>query len=294
MDNHAGNLKRCNSNYLAGLIDSDFGVYIHKFMPRGRLQLRPTIQFTNVNFNIIEVLDNKLNDLGINHHIQFRKASVGRDRKELLIQRLSKCRDFADKFSSYCVVRRNQLDILSKFCSDRLYKVEVGGWKQNNTPYTEKQLDLFNDVVNLNKKYNKDYGFRNLTLSWLAGMIDGDGSFCFITSNERIIPSLDITTGSDTCLLNVIELFNRYKIKYYIRTAKSKATKRIKTNKIHNIYVRSYKPLLRISELLKDHLIIKRQQCSNIINYIALCDTCRNMTYDKVDLACKTKLLNKF
>lgn len=292
MDNHAGNLKKCNDNYLAGLIDSDFGVYIHKFMPRGRLQLRPTIQFVNVNFTIIEVLDRKLNDLGINHFIMFKKATVGRDKKELVIQRLTKCRAFADKFSKYCIVRRRQLEILSDFCNDRLYNVETMGWKQNNTPYTNTQLALFAKISETNKTYNKDYGFRNYTMSWLAGLVDGDGSFCFVVSDKRIIPTLDITTGSDTCLLNIIEIFDKNMIDYNIRTSKSKATKRVKTNKIHNIYVRSFKSLLKISELLENKLIIKSKQCTNIIKYIKLCDVCRFVTYEKSDIVCENKLLN--
>jgi hypothetical protein len=46
MDNHADNFV-ISDNYMAGLVDSDFGVYIHRFYPRGKLQLRPTINFVN-------------------------------------------------------------------------------------------------------------------------------------------------------------------------------------------------------------------------------------------------------
>jgi len=294
MDNHAGNLlKCCSTNYLAGLIDSDFGVYIHKFFPRGKLQLRPTIQFVSANKDIIEVLHQVFKSVNINHHIAHRKGTVSRDKKELTISRLSKCRDFSELYKASCVVRRGQLELISKYCANRLFMVDNYGWKQNNTPYTKYQMTLYDELSFLNSNYNKDYGFRNRTLSWLAGFIDGDGSFCFVVTNKnRIIPTLDIITGSDTCLANLIEIFDAAGIKYYIRKSPSKATKRIKTNKIYNIYIRSFNSLFKISNLLKDKLIIKHQQCKNIIDYINLCNECRSITYTKSDIVCRNKILN--
>jgi hypothetical protein len=41
-----------NDNYFAGLIDSDFGVYITMNMYKGKLNLRPRINFVNTRFEL--------------------------------------------------------------------------------------------------------------------------------------------------------------------------------------------------------------------------------------------------
>ena len=63
-------------------------------------------------------------------------------------------------------------------------------------------------------------------------MIDGDGSICFsITSRNVIKATIDITTGSDTCLHNIEELYGKLCIEYSVRKTKSKAKKRLGRNK---------------------------------------------------------------
>lgn len=287
MDNHAGNLT-INSNYFAGLIDSDFGVYIHRFYPRGKLQLRPTISFSNTNFDLIEICSDYLKSKNINHYISFRKATVGKDKKEIKISRYMKCVDFVGLFKNNCVVRRPQLEILEKFCLDRLDLVLNKGWKMNNTPYTDYQINLFDEIQKQISNYNYDNGYRNHTTSWLAGMIDGDGSICFvIDKNNRIIPILDITTGSDTCLNNIKNIFNNYNLKYDIRTNTNK-----KGLCVYNIYIKSFDHLLKILIKLKDKLQAKSKQCNLMIDYLYLKRECRITNYDHLDIVGECRKLN--
>jgi hypothetical protein len=271
MDNHAGNFI-VNDNYIAGLVDSDFGVYIHRFYPRGRLQLRPTVSFNNTRFDLIEACHTYLDNNNINHHISTRKASVGKDKKELTIKRLSKCIEFVDLVVGYCISRRPQLEVIRKFCEDRLRYVNELGWKQNNTPYTAYQKELYNKIVELNLDYNYDTGYRNFTPSWLAGTIDGDGSICFVvTKSERVIPTVDITTGSDTMLNNVIALYESLNINYNYRTNKSKAKKRLGKNKKkfnYNIYVRNQDSLYKLLSFINNKIIAKQNQLELMIDYL--------------------------
>ncbi len=295
MDNHAGNFI-VNNNYMAGLIDSDFGVYIHRFFPRGRLQLRPTISFNNTRFNLIEVCHDCLEKYNINHHIAYRKATVGKDKKEITVKRLSKCIDFADKFMGYCITRRPQLKIIKEFCEERLYHVNELGWKQNNTPYTDYQKELYDKMVELNLNYNYDAGYRNHTISWLAGMVDGDGSICFVVDkNRRIIPTLDITTGSDTTKNNLFELFDKLDIKYNDRTTESKAKKRLGKNKKkfhYNIFIKSYEPLERILHSLDGKLVAKQRQLELMLKYFEIKKTNRFNTKEIWDIVQQVKFLN--
>lgn len=296
MDNHADNFI-ISGNYMAGLVDSDFGVYIHRFYPRGKLQLRPTINFVNTNFNLIELCHDYLKQNDINHHIANRIATIGKDKKEITIKRQTKCIEFIDKLMGYCVVRKPQLEVVKRFCEDRLRYVNEFGWKQNNTPYTEYQKKLYDDIVELNLNYNYDNGSRNYTPSWLGGMIDGDGSICFVVSDRNsIIPCIDITTGSDTCLNNVCELYNKLDIKYNIRVNKSKAKKRLGKNKKkfnYNIYVKSYDDLLKLIKFLNGKLYAKQKQLLILYDYLKLRIICnKHYTYDQLDLVAQSRLLN--
>ena len=298
MDNHADNFI-ISDNYMAGLVDSDFGVYIHRFYPRGKLQLRPEIMFVNTNFKLIELCHEYLQSNDINHHIGFRKATIGKDKKEITIRRQSKCIEFVDKVVGSSIVRKDQLEIVRKFCVDRLRYVYEFGWKQNNTPYTDYQKKLYDEVVELNLNYNYDNGSRNYTPSWLGGMIDGDGSICFVVSGRNsIIPSIDITTGSDTCLNNVCELYNNLGIEYGTRTTKSKAKKRLGKNKKkfnYNIYVKSQTSLLKLIQFLNGKLYTKQRQLSLLNDYLtsrALCG--KFYTYEQLDMVAQSRLFNRY
>ena len=297
MDNHADNFI-INDNYMAGLVDSDFGVYIHRFYPRGKLQLRPTISFNNTNFDLIELCHTYLKNNSINHHIANRYATKGKDKKELTINRQSKCIEFVDKLANYTVVRRPQLEVIRMFCEDRLHYVNEYGWKQNNTPYTDYQKELYEKIYNLNLNYNYDNGYRNYTASWLGGMIDGDGSICFVvTGRNSIVPNIDITTGSDTCRNNIIELFNMSGVEYNVRTSKSKAKKRLGKNKKkfhYNIYVNSVSGLKSLINIVDGHLNIKQRQLNFIKQYLHSRFACgKHYTYSQLDIVGESIKLNR-
>ncbi len=297
MDNHADNFI-ISKNYIAGLVDSDFGIYIHKFYPRGKLQLRPTISINNTNFDLIELCHTYLVNNNINHHIAYRTATKGKDKKELTIKRQNKCIEFVDKIVNYSVVRKPQLELIKKFCEDRQTYINKLGWKQNNTPYTDYQKKLYEDIYKLNLNYNYDNGSRNYTSSWLAGMIDGDGSICFVvTGKNTIIPKIDITTGSDTCKYNICELFSKHNIDYNIRTTKSKATKRLgKNNKkyYYNICVSNKKSLKILINFLNGSLYIKQNQLELLNYYIDNREVCNNgYSYQQLDIIGYSRLLNK-
>jgi hypothetical protein len=285
-----------NDNYFAGLIDSDFGITITRFYPRGNLQLRPQICFVNTNFVLIEACSNHLLENNINHHVRSQKATKGRDRKVIEIKRLSKCSDFSKLWTEQCVVRKPQLKVLRKFCESRLSYVRQFGWKQNNTPYTDYQKSLYDDIIKLNLNYNYDAGYRNKAIPWLAGIIDGDGSICFVISKDRIIPTVSITTGSDMALVNIKDIYDSLEVHYNVQKIKSKASKKLGRNKTimyYNINVRDQKSIHVLCSSLEDYLLGKNKQCSLMLEYLKVRSQNQFYTDTCWSIAEEVKALNR-
>ncbi len=298
-----------NDNYMAGLIDSDFGVYLTKNTYKGKLSVRPRINFVNTRFELIEACSALLKVNNINHHVGLEKATVGRDHKRIQIIRLSKCVEFADKWSHLSIVRRPQLELLKEFCEQRIKYVVSEGWKFNNTPYTDRQKELVGVIQQLNWNYNRDDGFRNKTFSWLAGMIDGDGSIYFSDTHRntkyrdkiyryrKITPCLKITTESHTALNNIKELYNQFNIRYYVEDIRGKLSKKLKKNtfKYHyNIIVKEFKPLLFLLNKLDGKLLAKQKQLDIVKKYIHLKQDDIHYTEEIYILVDNLKQLNNF
>jgi len=306
MDNQQATLIT-NNNYFAGLVDSDFGVNIYESTYKGKLQLQPRITFTNTRFNLIELCASILYNNNINHYIGNMKASIGRDAKRITIQRLSKCIEFVDLWLSFCIVRRPQLELIKNFCIDRMNYVNDYGWKYKNTPYNDVQRYIYKKLKLLNLNYNYDNGHRNYTFSWLGGMIDGDGSVYFSVTKRRskykhkeyiytkIQPWIKVTTGSDTAKNNIIELYNKYCIKYYIDTVKSKASKKLDKNgyKFHySILVKEFNDLLILIRELNGKIFAKQEQLNLMKEYIDAKKINRHNTKDVFDIVQKVSILN--
>jgi len=296
-----------NDNYFAGLIDSDFGVYLTKNTYKGKLSIRPRINFVNTRFELVEVCSSKLKANGINHHVGLEKATVGRDHKRIQILRLGKCIDFVDKWSKFSIVRRPQLELLKEFCESRVRYVKDYGWKYNNTPYTSRQKELFHEIQQLNLNYNRDDFFRNNTLSWLAGMIDGDGAIYFsdthrntkykdkVYNYRKITPWLKITTESHTALNNIKEIYNRFNIRYYVDKTRGKLSKKLKkkTFKYHySIRVKDFDPLYSILDKLDGKLVAKQKQLKLMKQYIELKKNNRDYTDENYKIVSEVKTLN--
>jgi len=301
-----------NNNYFAGLIDSDFGVYITMNTYKGKLSLRPRIMFVNTRFELVEVCSTKLKHFNINHHVATDKATVYKDSKRIQILRLGKCIDFVDNFGSFSIVRRPQLELLRRFCIDRVDYVKDFGWKYNNTPYTELQKDLYERIRVMNLNYNGDNGYRNYTFSWLAGMIDGDGSIYFSDTKRntkykrkddsiktyryrKITPWLKITTESTTAKNNIVELYNKYGIRYYIEEVKTKASKKLGKRKYkfyYNIVVKEFDHLLVLLNKLDGRLIAKQKQLELMRNYILMKKVNTHYTEETYNMVSKMSKLN--
>lgn len=301
-----------NNNYFAGLIDSDFGVYITMNTYKGKLSLRPRIMFVNTRFELIELCSAKLKHLNINHHVATDKATVNKDSKRIQILRLGKCIDFVDNFASFSIVRRPQLELLRVFCIDRVNYVKGCGWKYNNTPYTELQKDIYERICVMNLNYNGDNSNRNYTFSWLAGMIDGDGSIYFSDTKRntkykrkdgliktyryrKITPWLKITTESTTAKNNIVELYNKYNIRYYIEEVKTKASKKLGRKKYkvyYNITVKEFNHLLVLFDKLDGKLMAKQKQLELMRDYILIKKANRHYTEETYNMVSKMSKLN--
>jgi hypothetical protein len=276
-----------NDNYIAGLLDSDFGVYICKNTYKGKIQYTPRIKFINTRFKLVEVCSNKLLEYGINHYVSISKATKGKDAKYLIIQRLTKCVDFVNRFKNLSVGRSKQLELIGSFCESRLRGISEGN-SNKFSKYSTFEDNIFKELTKLNYNYNVDFSNRNLTYSWLAGMIDGDGSI-FITKTKRsskykktngefstysyikYLPVLKITTESTAVYNNVITMYTNLNINYYVEKAKSKVSKKLGRNLhkiLYNITITNFNDLEVILNKLFGKLVGKQKQLELMQEFI--------------------------
>ncbi len=280
MGNHADNFVS-NINYISGLIDSDGSVYAVKRLVRGnKLRISPKIAFTNTNFDLIEVFSSFLHNNGINHYVGTRdRKTVYKIEKSVEVSRISKCMECANILKGTVIGRKKQLLLMEEFCRDRSVYVENMGWKFSTTPYTDKQINIADLLIESNYNYNIDTDYRNYTYSWLGGFLDGDGSI-FISSHKqghhrtdiRMEPTISFSGESTTIFNNIKEMFNRDNITYTVSILKCKA-KRKDNNKhkfYYNLAVKNQKSLRILVNKLTDKVFGKSKQLIILDEYLNL------------------------
>lgn len=303
MDNHADNFVS-NLNYISGLIDSDGSVYAVKQLVRGnKLVIHPRVSFTNTNFDLIEVLSSFLHNNDVNHHVSTRdRKTVYKVEKTITVSRISKCIDLANILVGSVIGRRKQLLLIEEFCRDRSVYVKDVGWKPSNTPYTDKQINLTDELIKSNYNYNVDYGYRNYTYSWLGGFLDGDGSI-FIFSHKqgdprtdiRMEPTISFSGESTTIFNNIKEMFDRDNITYTSTKIKCKAKRKdINKNKFYYLLaVRNQKSLQILVDKLSGKVFGKSKQLNILCEYLNLRKNGRKAYCSKCfDLCKEITLLN--
>jgi hypothetical protein len=270
--------------------------------------MSPRIKFINTRHILTDVCSEYLKYLGINHYVSINKATVGRDAKYLIIQRLSKCIDFCNKFKSLVVGRQEQLNLLEDFCVSRLASYVDGKFGV----YTIEEKAICDNLKNLNLNYNVDFKNRNYSYSWLAGMLDGDGSI-FITktnrkckyrrnngtyktySYDKYLPVLKFTTESTAVYNNIIEIYNKLNVNFFKEEVKSKVSKKLGRNLykvMYNITVTNFNDLLILLDKLDEKLIAKQKQAVLLKNFIFEKQKCRFNTKNIISIYNEIKELN--
>jgi hypothetical protein len=282
MGNYAGNFDIEDIDWLAGFIDSDGSINLCKHKSKKTICLQPKVCMYNSNDDIITNVDIVLNKFGINHHIytsdrthikggtrNFRKLST-----QISIRRLGKIVGLSDIILNNLVGRRNQLIGLSEFCRYRLAKLLNEGKKCKYDAYSLKFTNIVNDF---NVQCNLiDYGFRNNSLYWLAGLGDGDGCFTIKRirhKNGRISyrPYISFTATNQCILNNVIEILEMYGIKYNIR--KRSDGKKYGRNRrfiCNEIEITTLETCHKLVELLKNRVRGKVFECELLYSF---CET---------------------
>lgn len=272
MGNYAGNFNIEDINWLAGIIDSDGSINLTKQNIKKGVNLQPKVQIYNSNDRIINNTHYILNDLGVNHHIYKSDRSNSDDGRnyrklsyQLSVRRLSKIIELSDIVVDSMVGKRNQLLSLSAFCKYRLDKVLSEGKK---CKYDDFALSFYNTVNDFNVKCNlKDYGFRNETLDWLAGFVDGDGCLTIKRikrpeGNYRYKSYISFTTVNLSTLHNIKNILEMYKINYSIRE-RGKGLKygRNRYYKCYEVEVTNLEDCYNLSYLLKSRVKGKITEC---------------------------------
>lgn len=273
MGNYAGNFNIEDVDWLSGLIDADGSVNLSKNKTKRNISLQPKVTIYNSNDDIITHTHIVLSKFSINHHVyvsdrtridggtrNFRKLST-----QLSIRRLGKIVGLADIVLNSMVGKRNQLIALSEFCRYRLDKIINKGKKCEYDAYSLRFTSIVNDF---NVQCNLiDYGFRNNSLYWLAGLADGDGCFTIKkikrrNGNFRYKPYISFTTVNQCILNNITEILELYDIKYSIRK-RPKGRKHGRNRRFvgNEIEVENLDACYKLVELLKNKVRGKTFEC---------------------------------
>lgn len=276
MGNYAGNFNVEHIDWLSGMIDSDGSINLSKSNTKKGVSLQAKVQIYNSNERIISNTHKILNALNINHHIYTSDRSKsnsddinGRNYRKLAhqvsVRRLGKITELSNIIIDSLVGKKNQLTTLSEFCKYRLNKLLADGKRCGFDDFSLRFTSIVNDF---NVKCNlKDYGFRNLSLDWLAGFTDGDGCLTIKRSKRRngkfrYKPYISFTTTNLSILNNITTILKQYNIEYDIcECHKGKKYNRNRYYTGYEIEVVKLKDCYNLSKLLKSRVKGKITEC---------------------------------
>ena len=279
MGNYAGNFNIEDVDWLAGLIDADGSIHLCNYKTKRKISLQPRVAIYNANDDIITNTCVVLDKFNINHHVytsdrthivggprNFRKLST-----QISVRRFGKIEGLADIIVDNLVGKRNQLIALSEFCNYRLAKIITDGKK---CVYDDYSLKFVETVKEFNVQCNLiDYGFRNNSLYWLAGLADGDGCFTIKKSKRKsgrisYQPYVSFTTTNQCILNNVIEILELYAIKFTIRKrATGKKYGRNRRFVGNEIEIEALDMCYKLVNLLKDKVRGKITECELLLAF---------------------------
>lgn len=130
-------------------------------------------------------------------------------------------------------------------------------------------------------------------LSYLGGLIDGEGCFTFCKSRGKAVtPSFSLASTSDKIITFVVEILQEYKIVHSVT-----ATKRNDNSKPYKtVAIRNCKNLNAFIDLVLPYLLEKEPQASLLKEFIEVRQQYgqNNMEWAKTDeLVSNVRILNK-
>jgi hypothetical protein len=138
---------------------------------------------------------------------------------------------------------------------------------------------------------------QDVDLAWLAGIIDGEGSFCIFTNSRKdaskpsISANLTITNSNSLLLNRCREILDALEIKYLYQDPKNGHQR---GRRVMRIKIKNYSSLQKIVGLTLPFFIGKAEQAKLILEFVSLAGERGKLRYDDRSIMMnKMKELNR-
>lgn len=273
--------------YLAGTMDGDGSFSICKSMQGERSALYyPVIQLSNACEKIIDVLKSTFG--GRKHERKPYIAKDGGSRRtnyHWMIQRSTSCLPMLEKIIPYLILKKERAEFLMKFILENPFKRGSVRIDQKTLEFRENsylKMRGFNDerivTKNLTRHHAKKDNESEIFWSYMAGLIDTDGSFTITkrkSHTNMVSPSYSVLiqlTSVDIKSINyVLENFQGGKVR--LRKGAN-----CKTGFCYKFVLTNKENVTRFCKKIKPFLILKKRQAEILINF---CENKQEVKYCK-------------
>jgi len=254
-------------SWLAGFFDAEGCARIKRCIRKGGYTTySPSIILNNTDLCVMDFCDTLLRNRGINTYVRTSKPTTNRKPiRYIEVNRITKIIGLCNLLLPYSINKHDELLLLKQFCESRSNRFINSGVKNKQVPYNKFEISLY-DKVKLYKAHKKGRSClfytpmfidtpNNITNSWFAGYIDGDGSFCVNKSGSA---SFDVATTNPTTANLLSEFFVANHISYYYYSVlPSKNHLECCKLRIHKYFVHDVKDINKIIRMTEKYLVSK-------------------------------------
>lgn len=293
--------------YLAGAMDGDGSFSICKSMKDGNSPLYyPVIQLSNACEKIIDILKETFG--GRKHERKPYIAKDGGNRRtnyHWMIQRRALCLPMLEKIIPYLVLKKQRAEYLMAFILENPFKRGSVRIDQKTLEFRELsylKMREFNDerIVkkNLTKRHAKKDNDSEVFWSYLAGLMDTDGSFTITkrkAHTNMTSPSystlIQLTSVDVKCINYILENFQGGKIR--LRKGKN-----CKTGFCYRYVLTNTESVSRFCKKIMPFLILKPRQAEILLDF---CENKKEIKYCRAGIPeeelefrekCRTEIIN--
>lgn len=265
--------------WLAGFYDAEGCVRIKKCCRSKHTSYTPSIIINNTNIEVMDFIDTFLNEVGINTYVRCIKPIGNRKlTKYIEINRMSDIIQFVDLIVHYSINKYNELLLIKEFSMSRTERLRELTTKNNQLYYNDNEVDIFNKIkiYKAHKKGEACLTYKQVicdvpnevTWEWLAGYIDGDGSFN-LNSGGTLAFCLGTTNCNTSSKLK--KFFDSCEIEYnYYDTFSTKNHLPCCEMRMYKYFVSNLDSLLVIARNIESFVIMKKRTVILAIEYATL------------------------
>lgn len=282
------------AEWLSGFFDAEGCALITRYRKKnGTISYSPRISIKSTDFYSIELIIDFLLANDINCYVRTSSLVMRKPIKSIEISRFTKILKFCNLILQYSITKKEELELLKSFCELRL--------ENFGKPHTATENLIFDKICSYkaHKKGKKclshipeSVGCSVMSLPWLAGFWDGDGSF---NIGVKGTPSCSVgcthlpTINSIRSLLDANNIFYYYNAQLNNRNHLPDCKRRV-----HKLFVNKPLDILKVLDLIQEFLVLRKQQASIIRNFCMMRSVRKYqyLTQGEKQLICELKNLN--